>query len=52
MKQWKHLKEVSFIMFVEIKIHLIYFGLDGAIEALSGWTEMNNGRGNVKFFYF
>ena len=22
--------------------------LDGAIDALSGWTEMNNGRGNVR----
>jgi hypothetical protein len=26
----------------------IFSVLDGAIEALSGWTEMNNGRGNVK----
>jgi hypothetical protein len=23
---------------------------DGAIEALSGWTEMSNHRGNVRIF--
>jgi hypothetical protein len=32
-------------------IHRISFFLDGAVEALSGWTEMSNGRGNVKFLY-
>ena len=31
-----------------LSLTLFFFLLDGAVEALSGWTEMNNGRGNVK----
>ncbi len=50
MKQLKHLKMVNF--FFEIFIIKYSLNLDGAIEALSGWTEMNNSRGNVRFCFF
>jgi len=38
--------------FIILNIHFFFKILDGAIEALSGWTEMNNGRGNVRLIYF
>ena len=44
MKQLKHSNEVCLAEDFSINNK---FDLDGAIEALSGWTEMNNGRGNV-----
>jgi len=42
-------KTSKFAEILSLNIHLI---LDGAIEALSGWTEMNNSRGNVRFFFY